>query len=1012
MGKRKKTMIKAGLAIILCFAMTAANPGAEYIFAEEVSREFAVSDNTLEKEALQSVEDFSTSRKESEGDTVKESLLEEEDLTVRDEIPLSGLSTAQLETSVILGEELDKISELSPGEDYVENEACFLADSKEEALKIAEAYGAELKNYAEGVATLIYSGEETVETAFSGIVENVRILKEAESIISHEEEISSEGSGKAAEAGSGNILSGSESGMEDILSAAEAIDPSSVPDTPVYPNIIRHLSNVYPNDDPLYSTSGRTPKGQWFHQSVNTPKVWEEGYSGSGVTVAVIDSGIDTSNSDLSCRRTYYASGSFTSVEDENGHGTHCAGIIAGLDNSLGGLGIAPGAELIALRAGSIDGSLRVSDIAECINKAVNMGADIISMSFGSLQSNAIEKRAIKNAINKGVICVAAAGNEGTDSYSYPAAYEGVLAVGAYSYRNDLTSYSNYGSWVDLAAPGSDILSTMPDEAAHQNCDFTDKFTGNCSYGKLSGTSMATPIVAGIAALVKSAHPSWDADMIKTAIINSGSDKGYEYGGRTVTGGINALKAVSADEDEQGDNEDNLIAEPAAADSDYLYFGVGASFYLKAGKSVQIGAYTSLDTKKYPITYSVTGNDNVTVSKSGVVKVNRKANPGETAKIHASCGSLTNFTNLTVIDPKTPSTKFKLKVNGTNTISAVSGIGTNTTTIIMTARDADRPYRTVITGGTALFTGNNKTEGCSNIGGEKYFKIKATKPGTATVTIYATDGSGYKASIKVKCVAPMSGINILANGVPINGKITMARGASQSLKAQALGVGQTKPTERVKFTWSGQNTSKSGKITTKKDSSSSFTVTLQGVSQTNALSRSLSVSPSIPGKICYLGYHYLNDKKMVYKYVNSVKSGATSTGEPYYVGKSYGISQMPNLYNVLPEEGAASGLLGPYGYTLKSGKSVEHLAKSQFDYSTNSQGLYTISVSGPSVLNVNYGTYGVESFTPGKKGAYKFIFTSLDGSKQKFTISFNVIDNPSTRDISSNIVQEPGYFEL
>ncbi len=860
-----------------------------------------------------------------------------------DDLPPNELSTTQRETAQILTEELAEIATLDAGEDYVVDEAVFMADNGTEAEKVAEQYGAELKSYAEGVATLVFPEGKTTEEA-----------------------------------------------MTETVNAIAAFDPdsavsaSSLPDTAIAPNYLYYI-DVNPNDDPLYKNSSRAPKGQWFHESINTPGAWAKGADGSGVKVAVVDTGIDTSNNDLNCSQVLYTA-SYRSGEDDNGHGTHCAGIIAGLDNTVGGLGVAPEATLISVKAASAEGRLKDSDIAEGIRKAADAGADVISMSFGGSGTNTATSSAIEYAIKKGAVCIAAAGNESTSSKRYPACYTGVIAVGAYASDDTLSSFSNYGSWVSLAAPGSDILATMVDDPTANlrvNNAFWDTYTDTCSYGKLNGTSMATPVVSGVAALVKSLHKNYSVNQIKNALLNSNPNVSYKYSGHTVNKGINALNAVTLNV-EQGSNPSN----PPVGENDYLFFGVGPAISVKQGKNVVLGAHTSLDTKKNKIRYTVSGNNMITVTTTGTVKVNKKAEIGSTATITATCATLTARTTVTVIDASTPSAKFTLKTDQDGSLFTVEGYNPNSANITMVGGDADRPYRYVISGKNIALFKNGRPAGYASIGGA-IVPVYAKNTGTATITAYATDGSGYKASVKVKCVTPLTGVNITYGGAPITGQITMARGASLQLKPAAVGSATSKVTGTVKYTWSGDYVNKTGKVTAP-DDKESFTVTV--TAQCNGLTATKSVtilSRWTSGKIKLLGYAYQGRRG--YTYYSSIRSNGTSSGEDYMVGGRYGISEMPDLSNI--------GLQGPYGFTKTTAKSWS--AYLQYAREGNN-GFYTIAVTGPSVTNVTYSDYGVQSFVPMKKGNYKFIFTSMDGSGKKFTINFKV-----TADAGSNSEQAP-----
>jgi subtilisin family serine protease len=194
--------------------------------------------------------------------------------------------------------------------------------------------------------------------------------------------------------------------------------------------------------------------------------------------------------------------------QDEQGHGTHVAGTIAALtNNNLGVAGVAPAAKVLAIRVLDAQGSGSLSDIADGVLEAVKRGAKIINMSLGGDSDGQTLRAAIAEATAAGVLVVVAAGNDNTSRATYPAAYPGVLAVGATTASDQRASFSNYGTYVGIAAPGDRILST--------------KLGGGTT--SLSGTSMASPHVAAAAALVWGANPSLTAAQVRAALTRTGA---------------------------------------------------------------------------------------------------------------------------------------------------------------------------------------------------------------------------------------------------------------------------------------------------------------------------------------------------------------------------------------------------------------------------------------------------------------------------------------------------------
>ena len=280
---------------------------------------------------------------------------------------------------------------------------------------------------------------------------------------------------------------------------------------------------------------------QWHLPILEAEGAWEKA-TGEGVLVAVIDSGIDGDHEDLAeaiyaaettIPENYYGPGGmflpeYRGPHDHQGHGTHVAGIIASGKNGFGITGIAPDCSILSIKAlekSGTQGRGKSSWVAAAVNLAVEKGADIINMSLGgSLVKDELLKIAVGNALDAGVIVVCAAGNVTSPVVMYPGAYEGVIAVSALRQQGDFvtfaSSYSNSGDWIDYSAPGSAILSTVPD-----------------GYGTKSGTSMACPVISGAFALLLSQDPQLTAEQAERILRQTARDLGqtgrddkYGYG--------------------------------------------------------------------------------------------------------------------------------------------------------------------------------------------------------------------------------------------------------------------------------------------------------------------------------------------------------------------------------------------------------------------------------------------------------------------------------------------------
>jgi len=282
----------------------------------------------------------------------------------------------------------------------------------------------------------------------------------------------------------------------------------------------------FPND-PLYSK-------QWHMRSIGMPEAWKLA-DGNGVIVAVLDTGVayeDYKNFHLlpdlkgiTFVDPYDFVANTKHANDDHGHGSHVTGTIAQVtDNGIGVAGIARNVRIMPLKVLSGSGSGSVGGIADAIRYAADHGAKVINMSLGGAFPSAVLKKAVAYAHGKGVTVVCAAGNESRGRVGYPAAYPGAIAVSATQSDDAITFYSNWGKDIDIAAPGGNTRSddggrNNPDGGVLQNTIAIGNPTKD-DYYSFMGTSMASPHVAGVAALVVGEGVT-DPDMVERVLKDS-----------------------------------------------------------------------------------------------------------------------------------------------------------------------------------------------------------------------------------------------------------------------------------------------------------------------------------------------------------------------------------------------------------------------------------------------------------------------------------------------------------
>ncbi|WP_453994013.1 S8 family peptidase [Bacillus nitroreducens] len=292
------------------------------------------------------------------------------------------------------------------------------------------------------------------------------------------------------------------------------------------PNYILMQNQQYPNDL-LYNDF------QWNLRMIESEIGWGITQGSEKVKIAIIDTGVDLDHPDLVNRITdgYNIVKDNRIPDDDNGHGTHVAGIIASQTNNYEGTaGITWYNPIMPVKVMGEDGYGSTFDIARGIIWATDHGASVINLSLGNYKGSKMLKQAVDYAYRHDVVMVAASGNDDSSQPSYPAAYPHVLSVAAVDLNGDRANFSNYGDYIDVSAPGVTIPSTYIDE----------------QYAALSGTSMAAPHVAALAALMRSVNPNLSNKEIMEIIKGTSLDLGQVgkdiYFGEGLIDMVQALK--------------------------------------------------------------------------------------------------------------------------------------------------------------------------------------------------------------------------------------------------------------------------------------------------------------------------------------------------------------------------------------------------------------------------------------------------------------------------------------
>ncbi|MCM3760149.1 S8 family serine peptidase [Alkalihalobacillus oceani] len=305
----------------------------------------------------------------------------------------------------------------------------------------------------------------------------------------------------------------------------EDIEAVALDMTPAAAEQLRASGQIaYVEKDETFTVSSQIV--DWGVEVIGAPAVWANGLTGKGVKIAILDSGVHADHEDLRITKGKSFVSYTDSFADDNGHGTHVAGIIAARNNNRGIVGVAHEASIYVGKVLDENGDGYTSDVVKAIQWALEEEVDIINVSMGGRSASTALKNALDQAYEAGALIIAAAGNKGNadgtgNTVDYPAAYDSVIAVAAVDHQDHRASFSATGDEVEVSAPGVGIRSTYTDGG----------------YVEVNGTSMAAPHVAGHLALLKQAYPEATNDKLRGMLHKQtvdlgepGRDRLYGYG--------------------------------------------------------------------------------------------------------------------------------------------------------------------------------------------------------------------------------------------------------------------------------------------------------------------------------------------------------------------------------------------------------------------------------------------------------------------------------------------------
>lgn len=759
----RKKFVKRSLALALAFTIAFGETG--YVLAEEPAQtvEFDISDGDAGEPGAPADVSGGDGTKVPGEDAGKPG--ENEDVSAGDvsgNVPEASdeleemfpglteeyaLTATEMDDKTILGNYAQEWGGAEEGVDYAESEILVEAETEEEANAYAQAFNGTLTDYFFGVAVITLNADESLPEAsvkdavYASSLEEMALPAAWPNYYRYIEDVDAE-----------EIV---EEQTYDFAAAEEDEFINQEEDA---------LIDADAYTDPFLTTTNGSY--QWHHSVLNSQLAWAAGYRGKGVKVAVLDTGILAGHDDISAVKTIDVG---YGTADGHGHGTHVSGIIgAKLDNGKGGAGVAPECSIYSIKVLKDNGSGASSYIISGVNQAVNNKVDIINMSLGGALYSQVEANAYQRAYEAGIAVFCAAGNEFSNSAHYPAAYKNTISVAALDKSMGKAYFSNYDSGVRYSAPGVDIFSTYKDSKT--------------SYKSMSGTSQATPVTAGAAAVIWATLPSNLSGKAKVdALLKKMDSSCSKVTGKGLGKGcIDLAKALGLTNSETAPKKPEFVTKPGTYTSTSIKVTIKSPdpgciiYYSTDGKPVTYkNGVLSDNALEYKSTTGIpVGNQaNVTVYAIAMKRSNRLVSP-------VVCGRFT----------------FKPKVSSI-TVTSTNGISTlaqGTSLTLKAACTPDYAPDKKITWSLERYNSNTasandpKVTGVSINASGKVTASKTALPGTYLVTAKMANNNSIKRTftIKVNAVStnPVTSITTKTKSVTVN------TGASFTLAATDVTV--------------------------------------------------------------------------------------------------------------------------------------------------------------------------------------------------------------------------------